>query len=118
HAGLERGPSAHDPNDSGERDQARGLHRERCADGADAARADARGVVGETPDDGRAGAEEKSFQLDLNLSAQGEGPLGAKRPRRHAHGWWTCSSRQSRSSLDYTTKSRGAWVRLRGPPSV
>jgi len=21
-------------------------------------------------------------------------------PRRHAHGWWTCSSRQSRSSLD------------------
>src|SRR5207237_7080565 len=63
HARLERGPSARDPYDNSARDEARGLHRERRADRADAARADARGVVGETPDDGRAGAEEESFQV-------------------------------------------------------
>jgi hypothetical protein len=39
------------------------LHRERRADRAHAAGADARRIIGETPDDGRAGAEEKSFQL-------------------------------------------------------
>jgi hypothetical protein len=68
------------------------LHREGGAHSAHTTRANTGGVIGETPDDRRGGAEEESFQLGLiNLSAS---------PRRHAHGWWTYSSRQSRSSLD------------------
>jgi len=69
------------------------LHREGGAHSTHTTRADTGGVIGETPDDRRGGAEEESFQfLDdpINLSAA---------PRRHAQDWLSRSSRQSRSSL-------------------